>query len=47
MTVTETAKKLLINTYRYFCDRLSGKYEMPSLADLIRQRSSPMIVALS
>jgi hypothetical protein len=43
MTVTETAKKLLVNTYRYFCDRLSKKYEMPSLADLIRQRSSPVL----
>lgn len=43
MTVTETAKKLVVNTYRYFYDRLSGKYEMPSLADLIRQRSSPIL----
>jgi regulator of replication initiation timing len=43
MTVTETAKKLLVNTYQYFCDRLSGKHEMPSLADLIRQRSSPIL----
>jgi hypothetical protein len=40
MTMTETAKKLLVNTYKYFCDRLSGKYEMPSLANLIRQRSA-------
>ena len=40
MTMTETAKKLLVNTYKYFCDRLSGKYEMPSLASLIRQRSA-------
>ena len=43
MTVTETAKKLLVNTYKYFCDRLSGRNEMPSLADLIRQRSSPIL----
>jgi hypothetical protein len=43
MTVTETAKKLFVNTYKYFCDRLSGKREMPSLASLIRQRSSPIL----
>jgi len=43
MTVTETAKKLFVNTYKYFCDRLSGKKEMPSLASLIRQRSSPIL----
>lgn len=44
MTITETAKKLLVNTYKYFFDRLSNRYIMPSLADLIRQRSVPMIV---
>lgn len=43
MTVTEAAKKLLVNTYRYFCDRLSGKYEMPSLANLIQKRSASAI----
>lgn len=43
MTITETAKKLFVNTYKYFCDKLSGKHEMPSLADLIRQRSSPIL----
>jgi len=40
MTIVETAKKLGVNTFRYIYDRLSGKYEMPSLADLIRQRSA-------
>lgn len=40
MTITETAKKLGVNTFRYIYDRLSGKYEMLSLADLIRQRSA-------
>ena len=42
MTMTATAKKLCVNTYKYFCDRLSGKYEMPSLASLIRQRTLPL-----
>lgn len=40
MTLTETAKKLVVNTYQYFYDRLSGKYKMPSLASLIQQRST-------
>lgn len=40
MTIIETAKKLGVNTYYYIYDRLSGKYEMPSLADLIKQRST-------
>lgn len=40
MTIVETAKKLGVNTFRYIYDRLSGKREMPSLADLIRQRSA-------
>ena len=39
MTVIETAKKLGVNTFKYIYDRLSGKHEMPSLADLIRQLS--------
>lgn len=43
MTITETAKKLFVNTYEYFCDKISEKNEMPSLADLIRQRSSPIL----
>jgi hypothetical protein len=43
MTINETAKKLCVNTYHYFCDRTRGRYEMPSLADLIRQRSGPYL----
>ena len=39
MTIVETAKKLGVNTFRYIYDRLSGKREMPSLADLIRKQS--------
>ena len=47
MTIVETAKKLGVNTFRYIYDRLSGKYEMPSLADLIRQRSALLFPVLS
>jgi len=39
MTIVETAKKLAVNTYHYFYDRISNKYEMPSLASLIVQKS--------
>ena len=42
MTVTQTAKKLGVNIFKYIYDRISGKYEMPSLADLIRQKSTQM-----
>ncbi len=35
MSIVETAKKCRVNTYRYFLDRISKKYEMPSLASLI------------
>ena len=38
MTIVETAKKLAVNTYQYFYDRISKKYEMPSLASLIEQK---------
>lgn len=39
MTITETAKKLYVNTFRYLYDRISGKFEMPSLASLIKLKS--------
>jgi regulator of replication initiation timing len=39
MTLIETAKKLGVNTFRYLFDRVSKKYEMPSLANLIKLRS--------
>ena len=39
LTITETAKKLRVNIYDYLFDRISGAYAMPSLADIIRERS--------
>lgn len=39
MTLGETAKKLGVSFYDYIHDRVSGAYEMPSLADLITQRA--------
>lgn len=43
MTIVETAKKLAVNTYRYFYDRISKKYEMPSLARLIEQKTKQFV----
>jgi len=39
MTIAKTSKKLAVNFYRYVCDRISKKYEMPSLDSLIVQLS--------
>ncbi|MDP3444326.1 MAG: transposase, partial [Ignavibacteria bacterium] len=41
MTIVETAKKLGVNVYHYLYDRITQKYELPSLADLIKRASSP------
>lgn len=35
MTIVQTAKKLGVNTFQYLHDRLSQKFNMPSLASLI------------
>ena len=40
MTLTATAKKLSVSIYHYLHDRVSGQHELPSLADLIRERAS-------
>lgn len=39
LTITETAKKLGVNLYDYLLDRITGAYRMPSLADVIREKS--------
>jgi len=39
-TIVQTAKKLGVNIYQYIYDRLSKKYEMPSLAELIMTAST-------
>jgi hypothetical protein len=41
LTITQTAKKLGVNSYRYIYDRISKTFSMPSLADLILQNSHP------
>ncbi len=39
MTISQTAKKLGVRTYEYIYDRVSGKNKLPSLAQLIEQKS--------
>jgi hypothetical protein len=39
MTLVETATKLGVSFYHYMHDRVSGAFQMPSLADLIAQRA--------
>ena len=43
LTVTQTAKKLGVNSYKYIYDRISKTFRMTSLADLILQNSLPQI----
>jgi hypothetical protein len=40
-TILGTAVKLGVNVLHYLRDRLSGAYQLPALADLIRQRTPP------
>jgi hypothetical protein len=39
-TLGETARKLGVNLYQYACDRITHRYEMPSLAALIEERAA-------
>jgi len=43
LTITQTAKKLGVNAYKYIYDRISKTFSMPSLADLIHQNLLPQI----
>ena len=39
MTISQTAKKLGVRTYEDVRDRVSGEYKMPSIAQVILERS--------
>lgn len=39
MTITDTARKLAVNSYQYIYDRISKAYQMPSLASLIKTQA--------
>ncbi|AKB51835.1 hypothetical protein MSBRW_2582 [Methanosarcina barkeri str. Wiesmoor] len=40
MTIVQTAKKLGVSAYQYIYDRVGSKFEMPFLAQIIREKSS-------
>ncbi|MDD4156503.1 MAG: hypothetical protein PHV51_01975 [Methanosarcinaceae archaeon] len=40
MTIVQTAKKLGVSAYDYIFDRVSNRFEMPSLDQLIREKSA-------
>jgi regulator of replication initiation timing len=39
LTIVQTAKKLTVNAYHYICDRVSKRFLLPSLAQIIREKS--------
>jgi len=41
LTITQTAKKLGVNVYRYIFDRVSRNFSMPALSDLIIENAMP------
>lgn len=45
MSIVQTAKKLGVSAYEYIHDRVSGKFELPSLAQLIREKSKAELPA--
>jgi len=47
MTLGETATKLGVSFYHYIHDRVSGAYQMPTLADLIKERAKLLNLGVS
>lgn len=43
LTITQTAKKLGVNAFKYINDRVSGKFSMPALSDLIIENAKPQL----
>lgn len=46
-TLVATAKKLEVNIYQYFFDRIAQHYQLPSLAQLIHQRAQHLSLSAS
>ena len=44
LTITQTAKKLGVNAFQYINDRVSTKFRMPALSDLIVENARPQLV---
>ena len=47
MTLAETATKLGVSFYHHIYDRVSGAYQMPSLADLIAEQAKVLNLGTS
>jgi len=47
MSISATAKKLGVNFYHYLSDRISGAFEMPSMAKLITQKAQQLNLGAS
>lgn len=47
MSISATAKKLGVNFYHYLSDRISGAFEMPSMAELITQKAQQLNLGAS
>ena len=47
MTLAATAKKLGVSFYKYIHDRVSGAYQMPSLAELITEKAETLALGRS
>ena len=43
LTITQTAKKLGVNAFKYINDRVSGKFSMPPLSDLLIENAMPQL----
>ena len=43
MTISQIAKKLGVRIYEYLYDRVSGRYNMTSLAQLVKEDSSDYV----
>jgi hypothetical protein len=41
LTITQTAKKLSVNAFNYITDRVSGKFSMPALSELLIENAIP------
>jgi hypothetical protein len=44
MTINQTAEKLGVSFYEYVYDRVTGQFKLPSLAELIVQKTQALQV---
>jgi len=46
MSVVESCKKLGISAYKFIHDRISGKFKMPSLAEMVKAKAVDLMIPL-